>query len=226
MIRPSACQAHPGRQVVKAEQLLERVGVFGALFHLVQQLQLPLKQRLVAPGQAAEHEADPLPQPRLVDRRLHGRPLDHRERLRGLGHLTRARTQVQRGRLGRHVHLVAGAQAADHAGQPLAGQHSRRAAQPGQLAADPVAEPEQQDGRHDDRDEPGAPDQDQAEQDNVPGVRLTLGYVEPDGGLRGRQLRDGGSDAGLPGRHAYGKPRSGGGRDDLVLECGEALERG
>ena len=118
--------AHAGRQVVKAEQLLERVGILGAPLHLVQQLQLPLQQRLVAPGQAAEDEADPVPQPRLVDRGLHRRPLDHRERLRRLGHLTRPGAQVQRRRLGRHVHLVACAQAADHAGQPLAG-HVRAA---------------------------------------------------------------------------------------------------
>ena len=61
--------AHARGQVVEAEQVVEGLRIGGPPFHLVQQGQLPVQQRLAAPGQAAEHVVEPLPQPGFI----HGR---------------------------------------------------------------------------------------------------------------------------------------------------------
>ena len=156
-------------------------GSCGAAFHLVQHLQLPLQQGLVAPGQAAEDVADSLTQLRLPDRRLHRGPLHRGERVGGLGDLPGPGAERQRRRLGVHVHVVALAQPADHGGQALIGQGAHRLPEARQLAGDAVTEPEQQQGGDDDRGEPGPADEEQPEQDDVAFMAGALGHR-----LRGR----------------------------------------
>ncbi len=88
----------------------------------------------------------------LLDRRLEGRPLHLVERLPDLPDLGRA--EVQRGRLGRHVHGLAAPQPEHHGGQPGAGELLGGVAQRDQLAGQPPADPVRDHDREDHREQP------------------------------------------------------------------------
>ena len=111
--------AHAGGQVVQPEELRQGVRILGAAFHRIEHPELPLQQRLVAPGQAAEHVADPLAQLGLADRRLHCRPLHRPEGVRDPGHFPGPGPQGQWRRLGRDIHVLTPPQPAHHRGQAL-----------------------------------------------------------------------------------------------------------
>ena len=83
--------AHAGGQMVDAEQVLELVRLGRAPLHAVQQRQLPVQQRLAAPGQVPEHVADAAAQPGLVDRGLDRGLLHDVERVLNLLDLVGAR---------------------------------------------------------------------------------------------------------------------------------------
>ncbi len=182
--------AHAGGQVIQPEQLRQRVRVLRAALHLIKHAKLPLDQGLVAPGQAAEHVADALAELGLLDGGLNRGALHRGECLGGIGDLTGLGAQVRRGRLGRHVDVITGAQPAHHTGQPLAGQGAGRAAQPGQLAGHPVAEPQQQEGREDDHEQADAANGGQAPEDDSTLVVVIRRDAQA-AGLLGRQQRPG-----------------------------------
>ncbi len=141
---------HPGGQVVDAEQVREFLRILGPALHPVQQRELPVQQRLAAPGQVPEHLADALAEPGLAHGRLHRGPLHLGE---GVPHLADLpgldRDVVQRVVV--HAHVHAGGELLDHPGQPVVGQVQGGPAQAGQLTHQPAAGQQ----RHDDGDHHG-----------------------------------------------------------------------
>ena len=67
-----AVAAHPGGQVVEAEQALQPLGVLLVAFEAVDQRQLLVDQRPAAPRQRLEHVADLQLQPGLLAGQQHG----------------------------------------------------------------------------------------------------------------------------------------------------------
>ena len=130
--------------MVEAEQVVEGLRVAGPPFHLVEQGQLAVQQRLAAPGQAAEHVVEPLPQPGL----FHGRPdsglPDQVERLPDPADLVPA--DLQRRRFGIHVHVLAAPEPGHDVRQLNLRELQSGALQAGQAADDA---PRYQDGHRD-----------------------------------------------------------------------------
>ena len=79
--------AHARREMVHPEQVVELLRIPGPSFHGVQQRQLPVQERLAAPGQVTEDVADALAELGLPDGRLHRRPLHRGEGLADLADL-------------------------------------------------------------------------------------------------------------------------------------------
>ncbi len=111
--------AHAGGEVVQAEEVGEFVGVLGAPFHRVQEGQLAVQQDLAAAGEVDEDLGDAAAHVGLFDGGFDGGPLEGVQRLPDLLGLTLA--ELQAGRLGLHVDLLARGQAPHDAGQPDAG---------------------------------------------------------------------------------------------------------
>ncbi len=130
--------AHSGGQVVQPEQVFQGLGIGRAPFHLVERGQLPVQQRLVAPGQVAEDVADPAPHPGLADRGLDGGLPGRVERLAHLADLVPA----QPGRRPGHLldgHVLTAPQPRHDVRQLLVGQRCRPTALSRAEAADDAA---------------------------------------------------------------------------------------
>ncbi len=137
--------------MVEAEEVGEFLGVLGAAFHGVQQRQLTVQQDLAAAGEVDEDVGDAAPHVGLLDGGLDGGPLQGVEGLADLAQLVGA--VVEAGRLGLDVDLLAGGEAAHHAGQAHAGHLVRLLAQPAQVPDEAAADAEGDDERADERGE-------------------------------------------------------------------------
>ena len=152
MIRPSACQAHPGGEVVEREQVRQRRGVGSPALQVVKQAKLPLQQGLVAPGQAHEHLADPAAQAGLGGGRGDRGPLHAGECLGRAGDLSDLHVG-DRGRVGLGRNGLPTVQPGHQVGEPLVREAPRRGLQAGDVAGHPAREPEHHHGRDEDGDE-------------------------------------------------------------------------
>ncbi len=174
--------AHAGREVVELEQLVQGLRLGLPALHGVQQRELPVQQRLAAPGQVAEHLADAAPHAGLADGRLDGRALHRGERL---GHPGRFPDPARHDRcvLGGYLDVFALAEPLDHVRQPFFRQHERGPLQPAQLTADPAAEPHHEEDGQDDREQSGAARQSDFKQQLVAHCRALGGQRIPVLGL-------------------------------------------
>ena len=107
--------AHPGREVVEAEQVLQLVGILLVRLEAVDELDLPVEQRLVAPRQVYEDVADALAQRHL----LLGGHRDH-----GATQLVQGRSDL--GELVSRAGLDLGESQSLHAGTRLEAVHEGR----------------------------------------------------------------------------------------------------
>ncbi len=143
---------HAGGEVVDAEQVRQVVGL-GAALQPVQHGELAVQQRLVAAGDVEEDPADAYAQLGLADGGVHGGPLHLGERVGEPGDLGGAAGCAAAAPPPRRPRLVA-AQPPHDAGQPPLGQLLGGAAQPDQLADETAGEPQRQQHRRDDRQQP------------------------------------------------------------------------
>ncbi|RAO56500.1 hypothetical protein PSN01_03378 [Micromonospora saelicesensis] len=139
---------HPGGQVVDPEQVLQLLRVVFAALHRVEQGELAVDERLRASGQAQEDLADVATQVGLLDGGPQRGLLDGVERLADLADLVGA--ELQRGRLGGHVDLLAAPEPLHHPGQPLVGELPGGLPQPVQLAQQVPGRGDGDDDRGDD----------------------------------------------------------------------------
>ncbi len=215
--------AHAGRQVVEAEQVLQRLRVLRPALHGVEQRELAVQQALVAAGQVEEHVADAAAQGRLPDGRLDGGPLDGAERRTDVLDLRRP-AGVDGRRLVLDVDVLALLEAVDDVGQPLVGQLERGVPQAGEVGDEAAAEPQREDDRGHDGDQThatrdGDPPEDPGGQFGRVGVqRLGGGHARP------VELADQAVGGGLPalhvGRQRAAQPLL---RQDHVFDVGETL---
>src|SRR5713101_6175224 len=189
--------AHSGGHVVDAEQVGEFLRVVYPSFHCVEQLQLPGKQRLVPPGQAAEDVVDTLADLDLVDGGGDRRPGRGVERFAYLTDLIAARLQPRN--LGADVDFLAGPQPADRGRQLLAREPDGRLTQVIELPDQPAAEDDADSNRSQDCEQPDAGDHEQVP-DQV--FRLVRGF----GCQRSRVLQQSGPES-LPVRGCGRGPR-------------------
>lgn len=224
--------AHTGGQVVEAEQVGEFVGVLGPAFHGVEEGELLVQEDLAAAGEVDEDLGDAGAQFGLLDRGLDGGALEAVEGLADVADLVPVVLQARDLRL--DVDLLAGGEAAHHAGQPYAGCLVGLHAQLPEIADEAAAdahgkdEREQQgeqaedagDGRLDDD-----AHRDRADAVLVAGARLVVEFAElvedAAGGGVPRLGVDGAGPAGLGGDDGlFGDAqRSGGGVLPEALEA-------
>ena len=143
MLRLSACQAHPGGEVVEREQFAERRRALGLLLQRVDDAQLPVQQGLVPLAEARQDLPQAVAHARLGGGRRAGRAL-HAEQRGGDG-LDLGAGTVRAGPRRAARLLLAG---------ELPG--SRR--QAGHFARDPAGERPCQQQRDEHHDQPGADD--------------------------------------------------------------------
>ena len=148
--------------MVDAEQLRQFLGVGRPPLHGVEQAQLPVQQGLAAPGQAQEDVADAAAQFGLLDRDAHGGLLHGVERLADLADLVAS--EVQRWRLGVHVHPLAVLQPLHHPGQAVGGQLMGRVAEALQLADEGAGGGDRDDDGGDNGDQAQETGQDEADE--------------------------------------------------------------
>ncbi len=153
---------HPGGQVVDPEEVSELLRLVDPALHRVKELQLSGQQRLVAPGQIAEHVIDPAADPVLVNGGGDGGPLNGVERPPDLADLIRAWFELRY--LGFDVDILAGPQPLDRARQSVTGQVERGQSKVIQLADEASAHHDADGHRGENRQqsEPAGQDQPQA----------------------------------------------------------------
>jgi hypothetical protein len=153
--QPFGVPAHPGSEVIKAEQVFQRGGIAGGALHAVKQAELLVQQRLIPQRQADEHLVDALAEAGLANGCLDRGALHGRERPGDVRDLGDPAGWQRRGFRRLDIDVFAAAQLLDEARQLLFSHPPGALVQAGEFCSQPAAE--------EDRDEHGDHDRQQAE---------------------------------------------------------------
>lgn len=207
--------AHPGGEVVEAEEVRQFVGVLGAAFHRVEESELLVQQDLAAAGEVHEDVGDTVPQFGLFDGGFDGGALKGVQGESDLAYLVLA--ELQPGCFRLDVDLFAGREAPHDAGQPHAGRLMGVQAQGAQVADETAAHPYgEEDGEQQGDEAEDAGDDRAGDDPDGDGVDAVLVAVVG-GGVAGGQLVEDGIGGAVPARRGEHARRARGRGGDGLL---------